>query len=264
MNSTRWLCVAILATACNGDDGDSSGGGGTETDTFSISGMILDMGVPPLGDVVTKQCTVSLLDPTAAVSGGQPTVIATTESNNGAYRFDEIDVKPTLGLALLVSACGNTGDVPTNTGVAVESYQDLEDGGEITDKAIYRIPADLGKNIDADLAKSGYTGKGIVADGALLAFVMLEDKTPVQGATLSCGPCGATSYYFDNDRPNSGYFQTDKKTNASTNAFTGGMVLVPAAPIYQYTADDGGAHDFEERTLGSQPGSVLVAQFLGN
>ena len=263
MNSTRWLCVAILATACKGDDGDSSGGG-SETATFSISGTVMDMGVPPLGDVVTKICTVSLLDPTAAVSGGNPTVIAQTQTSNGEYRFEGIDVKPALGLALLVSNCPNADDVPTNTGVAVESYQDLEDGGEITDKVIYRIPAELGKNIDADLASSGYTGKGIVADGALLAFVILDDKTPVQGATLTCSTCGASYFYFDNDRPNSGYFQTDKKMNASTNAFTGGMVLVPAAPIYQYTADDGGAHDFEPRTLGSQPGSVLVASFIGN
>jgi hypothetical protein len=40
-------------------------------------------------------------------------------------------------------------------------------------------------------------------------------------------------------------------------------VLVPAAPIYQYTADDGGTHAFESRTLGSQPGSVLIASFTG-
>ncbi len=112
--------------------------------------------------------------------------------------------------------------------------------------------------------KSGYKGKGLVADGALLAFVILEDSTPVQGATLTCTTCGASYFYFDNDRPNSGYFETDGTLNASTNAMTNGMVLVPAAPIYQYTADDGGAHTFETRTLGSQPGSILVASFTGS
>jgi hypothetical protein len=264
MNSTRWLCVAIFTTACNGDESDSSGGE-PATETFSISGMVVDMGVPPLGDIVTKSCTVSALDPSTAVSGGVPTVIATAPvQSDGSYLVEGIDVKPSLGLVLNVAGCPNAGDVPTNTGVAVETYQDLPDGGEITGKVIYRIGAELGENIDADLVKSGYKGKGIVPDGALLAFIMLEDKTPVQGATLTCTTCGAEYFYFDPDRPNSGYFMTDKTLNPSTHALTGAMVLVPAAPIYQYTADDGGAHTFETRTLGSQPGSVLISSFTGS
>ncbi len=265
MNSTRWLCVTMLATACNGDESDSTGGEPT-TETFSISGTVMDMGVPPLpGDIVTKACTVSALDPTNAALGGAPDVIATAPvQGDGSYKVEGIDVKPQLGLTLLVSNCPNAGDVPTNTGVAVETYQDLEDGAEITGKVIYRIPAELGQNIDTDLAKSGYKGKGLIADGALLAFIMTDDKTPVQGATLTCTTCGAEYFYFDNDRPNSGYFMTDKTLNASTSAFTGGMVLVPAAPVYQYTAEDGGAHEFEPRTLGSQPGSVLISSFIGS
>ena len=265
MISTRWLCVTALATACSGKGSDSSGGE-TPTATFSISGVVMDMGVPPLpGDTVTKACTVSALDPSNAVSGGQPTVIATAPvQGDGSYKVEGIDVKPALGITLLVSNCPNAGDVPTNTGVAVETYQDLEDGAEITGKVIYRIGAELGQNIDEDLAKSGYKGSGVAADGALLAFIMTSDKTPVQGATLTCTTCGAQYFYFDNDRPNSGYFMTDKKPNASTAALTGAMVLVPAAPIYQYTADDGGKHEFETRTLGSQPGSVLISSFTGS
>jgi hypothetical protein len=227
--------------------------------------MVLDMGVPPLGDVVTKNCTVSVLDPTAAVSGGAPTVLATTQSTNGEYRIEGIEEKPALGLALLVTDCGNTGDVPTNTGLAVESYQDLPDGAEITDNNIYRISADLGQHIDEDLVKAGYTGKGIVADGALLASILL-DKTPIPApnATLTCTTCGASYYYFDSDRADSGYFMTGGKLNTVTDPFAASLVLVPAAPIYQYTADDGGKHEFETRTLGSQPGSVLVAKFTAN
>ncbi len=262
MNSTRWLCVAILATACKGDESDSSGGE-PATATFSISGTVVDMGVPPLGDVVTKNCTVSLLDPTKAVSGGTPTVIAVTQSVNGEYRLEGIDQKPALGLALLVSDCGNTGDAPTNTGLAVESYQDLEDGAEITNNVIYRIGADLVSNIDEDLVKSGYTGKGIVEDGALLAAILINETKPAPNATLSCSTCGASYFYFDNDRPNSGYFMTDGTPNTVTNPFAASLVLVPAAPIYQYSADDGGEHTFEPRTLGSQQGSVLVAKFTG-
>jgi hypothetical protein len=263
MISTRWLCVAILATACKSSGSDSSGGE-TPTETFSISGVVMDMGVPPLGTVVTKSCTVSALDPSAAAAGGLPTVIATAPvQSDGSYKVEGIGVKPSLGMTLLVSECPNADDVPTNTGVAVETYQDLPDGGEITDKVAYRIPAELGQNIDADLAKSGWTGKGLVDGGALLAFIMTDAKVPVQGATLTCTTCGASYYYFDNDRPNSGYFMTDKALNTSTSAFTGGMVLVPEAPIYQYTADDGGKHEFETRTLGSQPGSVLVSIFTG-
>jgi len=264
MISTRWLCVAILATACNGKGSDSSGGE-PAAETFSISGVVMDMGVPPLGNIVTKSCTVSALDPSTAVSGGLPTVIATAPvESDGSYKVEGIDVKPQLGITLLVTDCPNADDVPTNTGVAVETYQDLPDGGEITDKVAYRIPAELGQNIDADLAKSGWKGKGLVADGALLAFIMTDAKVPVQGATLTCTTCGASYYYFDNDRPDSGYFETGGKLNTSTSAFTGGMVLVPAAPIYQYTADDGGKHEFETRTLGSQPGSVLISVFTGS
>ena len=48
MNSTRWLSVAILATACKDNTSDSSGGD-TQAETFSISGVVMDMGVPPLG-----------------------------------------------------------------------------------------------------------------------------------------------------------------------------------------------------------------------
>jgi hypothetical protein len=227
--------------------------------------MVIDMGVPPLGDIVTKSCTVSALDPSSAVSGGVPTVIATAPVNSdGSYTVEGINVKPSLGLVLNVSQCPNSGDVPTNTGVAVETYQDLPDGGAITGKVIYRIGAELGANIDADLAKSGYKGKGLVADGALLAFILLDDKTPVQGGTMECTGCESEFYYFDNDRPDAGYFMTGKKLNASTSAFTGGMVLVPAAQIWTYTASDGGAHKFEERTLGSQPGSVLISSFTGS
>ena len=265
MISTRWLCVAILATACKGKGSDSSGGE-TEAATFSVSGVVMDMGVPPLpSDIVTKSCTVSALDPSAAVSGGVPTVIATAPvQSDGSYRVEGIDVKPPLGLVLNVAGCPNAEDVPTNTGVAVETYQDLPDGGEITSKVIYRISAELGQHIDEDLAKSAYKGKGIVPDGALLAFIVTDDKTPVQGATLTCTTCGAEYFYFDNDRPDSGYFMTAGKLNTSTNALTGGMVLVPAAPIYQYTADDGGEHEFETRTLGSQAGSVLISSFTGS
>jgi len=264
MNSTRWLCVAICATACKSDGSDSSGGE-TAVETFSISGMVMDMGVPPLpSDIVTKSCTVSALDPSTAVSGGVPTVITTAPiQSDGTYRVEGINVKPSLGLVLNVAGCPNAADVPTNTGVAVETYQDLPDGGEITDKVIYRIPAELGQNIDTDLAKSGYTGKGLVADGALLSFIMTEDKVPVQGATLECTGCETEFYYFDNDRPDAGYFMTGKKLNSSTSAFTGGMVLAPAAKIWTYTASDGGKHEFEERTLGSQPGSVLISIFTG-
>lgn len=262
MISTRWLCVTALATACSGKGSDSSGGE-TPTATFSVSGMVLDMGVPPLGDVVTKNCTVSLLDPTKAVSGGTPTVLATTQSVNGEYRIEGITEKPALGLALLVSDCGNTGDVPTNTGLAVESYQDLEDGAEITDNMIYRIGSDLGQHIDEDLVKAGYTGKGIVPDGALLASILVDDApiTPAPNATLTCTTCGASYFYFDSDRADSGYFMTAGKMNTVTDPFAASLVLVPAAPIYQYTADDGGANTYETRTLGSQQGSVLVARF---
>jgi hypothetical protein len=265
MNSTRWLCVMILATACKGKGGDSSGGE-PATEIFSVSGTVVDMNVPLLGDLVTKSCTVAALDPSSAVvSGAEPTLIKSSPvQGDGSYRIEGIDVKPPLGILLNVSGCPNEDDVPTSTGLAVESYQDLEDGGEITSKVIYRIPAELGEHIDADLVKAGYEGKGIVAEGALLAFVILDDNTPVQGATLTCTTCGESYYYFDNDRPNSGYFMTDGKLNTSTHALTGGMVLVPGAPIYQYTADDGGAHTFETRTLGSQPGSVLVASFTGS
>jgi hypothetical protein len=265
MISTRWLCVAILATACKGDESDSSGGE-PATETFSISGTVMDMGVPPLpGDIVTKSCTVSALDPSPAVSGGVPTVIATAPiQGDGSYRVEGIDVKPNLGLVLNVDLCPNDADVPTNTGVALETYQDLPDGGEITDKVIYRISAELGQNIDADLAKSGYEGKGIVPDGALLAFIVTEAKVPVDGATLECTGCKSDFFYFDNDRPDSGYFMTGGKMNTSTSIFTGGMVLVPAAKIWTYTASDGGKHEFEERTLGSQPGSVLISSFTGS
>jgi len=264
MISTRWLCMAILATACKSDGSDSSGGE-TPAETFSISGMVVDMGVPPLGDVVTKSCTVSALDPSAAAAGGVPTVVGTPApvNSDGSYTVEGIDVKPQLGLVLNVSGCPNAGDVPTNTGVALETYQDLPDGGSITGKVIYRIGADLGTHIDEDLAKAGYAGSGIVADGALLTFILLDDKTPVQGATLECTGCKSEFYYFDNDRADAGYFMTGKKVNTSTNAFTGGMALVPAAQIWSYTASDGGAHKFEERTLGSQPGSVLISSFTG-
>ena len=71
MISTRWLCVAILATACSGEGSDSSGGE-VGTATFSISGMVLDMGVPAArrrGHQVVHGRR--LLDPSAAVSGGQ-------------------------------------------------------------------------------------------------------------------------------------------------------------------------------------------------
>jgi hypothetical protein len=234
-------------------------------DKFSVSGSVVDLGVPILGDIVTKACTVAALDPTAAVSGGTPTVIATGQlQGDGSYSIEGIDVKPSLGILLSVTNCPNAGDVTTNTGLAVEDYQDLPDGGAITDKVIYRMGAELADNIDADLAASGYKGKGIAADGALLSFVLLEDNTPVQGATLTCSTCEVSYFYFDPDRPNSGYFETDDKLNTSTAAMAGSMVIVPAAPIYTYTADDGGAHTFTSRTLGSQPGSVLVAGFFGS
>jgi hypothetical protein len=262
MTSARWLCVATFAAACSGKGGDSSGGEDTSVDTFSVSGTVVDMNVPPLGTAVTKSCTVAALDPTPALGGGQPSVIATgTIAGDGTYSITGIDSKPKLGILLNVNGCPNAGDIPTSTGLAVEDYQDLADGGEITNHTIYRIPADLGAAIDEDLAKSGYKGKGLLADGALLSFVLVGTE-PADGATLECTGCDASFYYFDNARPNSGYFATDKTLNASTSAMTGGMAIVPGAPIYTYTADDG-SHTFESRTLGSQPGSVLITRFTG-
>jgi hypothetical protein len=227
----------------------------TSADGFSVSGNAIDLASQ--SPAASGLC-VDVADPTAALGGGEIDILASsTVGAGGAYAVAGVTTTSSVGLFVIVHDCGAEGTViPSATGIAAADYQSLGDGDAITGKTAYSVSATMAAGVDASLAALGHAGK-IEEEGAMFGFVRGSDgTTPIGGATVSA--TGATVFYADalTDAANGGLFASTAGVNTKTDATAGAMVVIPAAPIATYKADDGGAHTFGTLLAGSQVGLI--------
>lgn len=229
------------------DTGDT--GEPEETVAFTVSGTAINL-MDPAATPAAEGLCVSAADPTEAITGGEViTVSSSTIGAAGAYEVTGVNVKPVVGLLMLVEDCGDEGTVlPTATGIPSDAYMALEDGDVLADTEIYSIDGASQAALQAGLEAAGYVGD-LATEGSLIGFVLDVDGTPIEGATMH-GRSGDTVYYYDG----TGFGAT------ATTAAGRGMWVIPEAPIYNYSCEADGLN-FDNKMTGSQPGYAVVATF---
>ena len=258
------LGLLVSLGACTGDKttgddststGDDSSGGGD--DSGAVEGITISGTASNLltGAAATAGLCVVAADPTAAVAGGELTILATSTVNaDGTFSVSGVANTSAVGLLVIVEDCEGEGPtvLPTATGIKKDDYYDLAAGATLSDRQIYSIDATSQGAFQAGLTAAGYTGD-LATDGALVGFVLDSSGSPVGGATVA-GPGTATTYYLNAD----GSFDTDG-TDASVNA----LFVIPAAPVFTYTASADG-YTFSSVLAGSQPGYAVLIRFVAD
>ena len=266
--------LTLLLTACSGggdtggtaDGGTTDGGttdGGTTDGGITITGTAKDL---VSGAAASEGLCIYAADPTAAITGGELTIIAASETvAGGTYTLANVDTSSQVGLLILVQDCGKGtfAVMPTATGISSSSYASLADGDTLADVTSYLVDGTLQAGIDASLTAAGHSGS-IATDGALLGFVFDTSGTPLAGVTVSGTGSGTTTYYADADSADGLFTSSTTGVNTTTDAAANSMFVIPAAPIWSYTADDGGDHTFASVLAGSQPGYAVVVAFYGS
>jgi hypothetical protein len=269
----RFTVLTLSLLACSGDkDGDETADTGDTTDTndtddtdtgeggFNITGVAIDIGTnAPAPDGLC----IDLLDPTPVLQSLPPDLLLTTTVGaSGAFTFEGVVTESTLGLLMSVKDCDTEGTTvfTTATGIVPDSYSGLAAGDTLADQTAFSISNAFLAGLEASATAAQYAGD-LSTDGFMFGFVFDAGVQPLAGATVTCGTCG-TTYYLDGDAAD-GLFTTGADLNLSTDAAAGASWVIPAGPVGQYTADDGGAHTFETQLNGSNPGSATVTAFIG-
>lgn len=247
-----------------GTGGTTNGGtaGGTVSSAgWTLSGTAVDF---PSGTPVAEGACFELIDPSPALTGGDPESLGTgTIGAGGSFTLDGVVTSSTLGLLFSVKDCGTQNTTLFTTASAIQ-YADiryLSGGDTLSGVVATSFTMAYVNDMQTSAAALGYTGD-LETEGFFYGIVLDNGGTPVNGATVTCGDCGPT-YYLDND-PLDGLFSTGASANTSTSAAANAGALIPAGPIGQYTVEDGGTHTWEIQLLGSNPASGLVATFTAN
>lgn len=238
-----------IVTTC-GEDVDRSAGFTVEGTTVSVAD----------GALAAEGLCVQAVDPAPALTGGEPTVIASSQvCADGTYVVGPIDSAPSVGMFIMLDDCEGAKDtlMKSATGIAPEQYEGLGAGDTLMIDALFATlewvaleQADLEQVAwSGDLASSGYMA-GIVEDASMAAL---------SGATVGCSGC-ATVYYED-ALADDGIYGASATANTMTAADGGGMFMIPGAPIFTYTCEDGGAHTWDSKLLGSLPGYAVYTRF---
>jgi len=165
------LGLLVGLGACTGDDksttDDSSGGGddssGGGDDSGAVEGITISGSASNLltGAPATEGLCVVAADPTAAVAGGELTVLATSTVNaDGTFSVSGVANTSAVGLLVIVEDCEGEGPtvLPTATGIKKDDYYDLAAGATLSDRSIYSIDATSQAAFQAGLTAAGYTG----------------------------------------------------------------------------------------------------------
>jgi hypothetical protein len=226
--------------------------------------MDLALGVPSAGDLC-----VNVSDPTPAITGGDPLVLAETiTAEDGSYLLENIETTSSLGLLVVVQDCPETDGprtvMPTATGIASSSYSDLGDGDILDGQVSYSINATMEAGVDQSLTAAGYTGLAIGEAGTFVGFVFDDMGAPLSGATVACtgvGCDGVNTYYQDGEAAD-GLFTSPTGVNTGTDAAASSLFWIPGAPISNYEAEHAD-YSFESQLAGSSPGTAVLIAFDG-
>jgi hypothetical protein len=123
---------------------------------FRIEGLAsaLDSGV-----AMPEGMCVTAIDPTPAISGGEPTVLASsTTCEGGEFVVAGIAEAPAVGVFVVVDDCAGAADTVmlSATGIGADKVTGLGDGDALSDVSAQVITLDLAATWDADL--TGYDG----------------------------------------------------------------------------------------------------------
>ena len=240
--------VVIEETDCGGTDTGEVFG-------FALTGTIEDLETgegPTNPDVL---CAFAL-DPTPVLSGGDPIVMAASEvCETGEFYVGGLTDPPAIGMFISIADCDETQPtvMKSATGIDYDDVKDLGDGDEHGPSTAYLVTLAHGRAINDEL--TDYS-RDAVETGFMAGFVMDSNDVPVSGAVLGGG--GVDFYYMDADFSD-GMFVTGGERNTETDAEARSIFVGPGAPIFTYTASDGGEHTWEGQLFGSLPG---YASFL--
>ncbi|MFZ5478155.1 MAG: hypothetical protein ACOZNI_15420 [Myxococcota bacterium] len=241
----------VVATTC-GEDVDRSKG-------FSVEGTTLDLGT---GGTATAGLCISAVDPTPAITGGEPTVLGSSEvCDDGNFVVAGIESAPSIGMFLLIDDCDDaTGDTVmlTATGIPPEAIAELGDGDSLTGVEALSVSLEWLAVMQADLETVGWSGD-LGEAGYMAGVVEDAEGNPVSGAHVA-SPDPYVTYYEDATAED-GIYGAGATANTETSADAGGLFMIPDAPIFTYTCEDGGAHEWESTLLGSLPGYAVYIRF---
>lgn len=179
-----------------GADGGDSGGpeAPVEVGGFALEGQLVDALGGDAAGVAGEWC-VALADPTPLMSGLPPTELALTRSSaDGRFRFDAVPRATSLGLLLMVDACGASGAAisPTAALLPAEAWATRGPDDPWTGVEAPALRADALARIDAEMAASGAVRllgdwgglMGTISDPELgpLEEGWVRGPTPVEGA----------------------------------------------------------------------------------
>lgn len=207
---------------------------------------------------------VTIADPTDAASSGDPADLivlsTTTTAEDGTFTATGIETSSLIGVFMIISDCADEGTVrATGTGIAPASYDELGDGDLLEGATAISVNATFEAALDQSATLAGYAGAPIATAGLMMGFVQDSAGTAIDGATVT-GP--TSTFYMDVDSSD-GLFTTGAEVNASTDALTGALFVVPGAPIYTYKADADG-EVFQSQLFGAVPGLVTVMKFIAD
>jgi hypothetical protein len=282
-----FLSLTLVAfTACSKDDTtDATDSGSTDsgstdsgivsTDTgetqptgFSMSGVALDLAT--LVPAVEGLC-IAAADPTKALGGGELEILAGAQIGaDGAFLIEGVTTTSAVGLFMVVQDCEGAAEMtvmPTATGVAPSSYGELGDGDALEGLTMLSISGPAAQGMDMSLTGVGYEGGSVIISGLMAGFVRDAEGAAIAGATVSCTtgdnkPC-APVFYADADPTVGGMFASEEGVNGATRAATGGLFIVPGAPIFTYSAMAEG-YTFQDQLFGSVPGLATFMTFVAD
>ena len=247
--------LPLTLGACSDDAKDDTSGADDSADTsdsaggtYTLQGSAITFG--PDRDPAPEGMCVTIFDPTDAISGGEPEMLASTTLASDASFQAEL---PADGAPLLIVIDDEPIVFPTGTPVQPEAVAGVMAGDTLPVTAV-SLSVGTYDLLSAGLSAAGDT-TDISTDGVLIAVIMDgADQSLIPTGTLSCGGC--TVYYNDAD-PTDGLFSTGGVLNTH-----GGVAVVPGAPIDTYTAVADG-YSFPSGTGGAIPRGALVAALMG-
>lgn len=243
----------VVTSTCGADVDRSSG--------FAAEGTTLDLGT---GLPAAAGLCISAVDPTPALTGGEPTVLASSQvCEDGSFVVAGIQDAPSIGMFLILDDCEGAGDVvmKTATGIKPEAIADLGDGDTLAGVEALSVSMTWVQTEQTDLERVGWSGD-LLTSGYMAGIVEDANGGPVSGATVGCSDCVPQIYYEDGD-PSDGIYGADTTANTSTLAEGDGLFMIPAAPIFTYTCTDDGSHTWDSTLLGSLPGYAVYIRFTG-
>jgi len=243
--------TGVAATTC-GEDADLSNG-------FSVAGTTYDFGT---GGPAAAGLCITAVDPSPAITGGEPTVLAASQvCDDGAYVVAGIQSAPSIGMFLIIDDCDGEPDtvMKTAAGISPTQIAGLGDGDQLADVQALSVSLDWAAVEQADLEALGWSGD-LATSGYMAGFVEDGAGEPVSGATVTCNGCVPQVYYQDADATD-GIYGAGATANVATDAAGGGLFMIPAAPIFTYSAGDGDQHTWNSTLLGSLPAYAVYIRF---